>query len=102
LNVARGKQATIGDERTSQNGYQYVKTPQGWRLKHQIILEEKLGRPLAENERCRFNDGNRNNLDPDNLTVYRKASQTTGKRKAWLEAKIEELQAELDALNEEE
>lgn len=100
--MARGKQASIGDERTSQNGYLYIKTPQGWRLKHQIILEEKLGRPLADNERCCFEDGDRTNLDPENLSVYIKASQTRGKRKAWLEAKIEELQAELDLLSEDD
>lgn len=100
--MARGKQAAVGDERVSQNGYRYVKTPQGWRLKHQIILEEKLGRPLAENERCRFEDQDRTNLDPDNLSVYLVAQQSKGKRRAYLEMKIEELQSELDRLNEEE
>jgi hypothetical protein len=98
--MARGKQATIGDTRVSQNGYHYTKTPQGWRLTHQLVLEEKLGRPLADNERCRFNDGDRNNRHPDNLSVYKVAEQSKGKRKAWLESKIEELQAELDSLNE--
>jgi hypothetical protein len=98
--MARGQQAAVGETRVSQNGYHYTKTPQGWRLTHQLVLEHKLGRELAQDERCRFEDGDRTNLSPENLNVYKKRGQSKGKRRAWLESKIEELQAELDQLVE--
>lgn len=98
--MSRGFASAIGEERTSQNGYLYVKTPQGWRLKHLVIVERMLGRSLYPMERIRFKDGNKKNLDLDNLDVVVKKSKTVAARVAWLEAKIEELQAELDELRE--
>jgi hypothetical protein len=73
----------------------------GWRLKHQIIAEKALGRPLRENERCKFRDNDRTNLDPSNIEVVLKREKSNGTKRAQLEAKIEQLQAELAELDEE-
>lgn len=98
--MPRGNAAPIGATRTSQNGYLYIKEPQGWKLVHQKVAEENLGRPLADNERVRFKDGDRTNLDPENIVVYITKEKSRAARIAELEAKIEVLQAELDSLRE--
>jgi hypothetical protein len=71
-------------------------------LTHRIIAERMLGRPLAENERVRFKDNDRRNLDESNImvTITREASKA--RRIATIEAKIDELKAELAHLQETE
>jgi len=66
----RGRRSQVGDTRVSLNGYHYTRTEDKWELTHRLIAEEKLGRPLAEDERIRFADNDRTNLDPDNIVVY--------------------------------
>jgi len=97
--MTRGITAEVGETRISQNGYQYTKTPQEWRLTHQIIAEEMLGRPLQDDERVRFKDTNRRNLSPSNiLIVKKKRNSSVEKRRAYLTAKIADLQAQLEEL----
>lgn len=89
--MSKGKRASIGDETVNANGYCTVKTSTGWRFKHHIVAEEKLGRPLADNERVLFRDGDRSNLDPKNLEVVLKqvrVSQTYDKRLSSLRERI--------------
>jgi uncharacterized small protein (DUF1192 family) len=94
----RGKASKIGDTRTSPNGYHYTRTPQGWKTTHTILMETKLGRPLAANERVRFVDNDKTNLDPDNLKVFTVREGSKARRIAQLKAKIEDLQAQLAEL----
>jgi len=52
-------------------------------------------------ERVRFVDGDRSNFeDPDNLDVYRIRQASVAKRKARIEARIDELQAQLIELEQ--
>lgn len=67
--MPKGVTAELGAETIAQNGYTWVKTEVGWKYKHVLIAEEKLGRPLAADERVSFKDHNRNNFDPDNVEV---------------------------------
>jgi hypothetical protein len=97
--MGRGKTAEVGDTRVSKNGYHYTKTGTGWRLTHHLVAEEKLGRPLNENEIVQF-IGSKTNLRPDNVRVIQKRTSSLRKRKAILEERIEEMQAELDSINE--
>lgn len=97
--MPRGQAATIGDTRVSQNGYHYTKTEEGWTLTHYLVAAEKIGRPLNENERCRFIDGNKRNLSPSNIEVLRRGKSSLRRRRAAIEARIEELRAELDYIN---
>ena len=97
--MARGQKAKVGDTRTAPNGYHYTRTKTGWVLTHRITAERKLGRPLAENERVRFIDGDRSNFrDPDNLDIYEVRKGSVAKRRAQLEARKEAIEAELAEL----
>lgn len=93
--VSRGYASQIGDTRVSPNGYQYTRTKNGWELTHKLIVERTLGRKLEKNERIRFKDKNRENLHPSNLVVTITTQKSKASRKARIEAKIADLQAEL-------
>jgi hypothetical protein len=94
--VMRGKSAKPGDTRIAPNGYHYTKTKRdGWRLTHHIIAEKTLGRPLKDGERVVFIDKDRSNLEPNNIEVKITGTSSLRRRKAQLEARIQELQAQL-------
>jgi len=97
--VVRGKKSEVGDTRVSPNGYHYTRTATGWELTHRLVVQRKLGRDLQYDERVRFLDGDRSNYsDPDNLEVFTVAKGSNNKRRARIEARIEELQAQLEDL----
>jgi len=96
--------ATIGATRVSQNGYSYTKVKdkgaRQWRLTHHLRMEQKLGRPIDTSvERVIFKDGNRTNLSFDNLDVVPKRQGPLTRRRADIEDRIRELQAQLDDVN---
>lgn len=90
----KGRRKPIGAKRVSPNGYEYTKTNDGWVLSHRLVAEEKLGRKLRDNERTYFVDGDRKNLDPDNIAV-REAENTKEIRIEKLKTRIKALQQEL-------
>lgn len=95
--MARGKNAKDGSRRVSANGYDYTKTEdRGWVLTHWLVAEEKLGRKIQRGERVSFADGDRTNFAPDNIKVTQMGGGSLPRRKAQLEARIQELQAELE------
>lgn len=93
--MSRGQEVPIGTERKAPNGYWYVKTKDGQRLKHHIIAEEMLGRPINSSvERVLFVDGNKDNFDPSNIEVRPlKGAPSKEDQIAELEARLEELRA---------
>lgn len=95
--MARGQLSDLGTTRVSANGYSYTKTEEGWRLTHHVIAEKKLGRKIKENELVRF-VGSKRDLRPENIVVVPKGTTTIRRRIAHIEARIEELQAELAQL----
>lgn len=97
----RGQKSGVGDERVAENGYHYTKTETKWTLTHHLIAEQALGRKLDPDERVSFKDGKRDNLDPDNIQVSKKARGSLRRRKAQLEARLAEIQGEIDQINEE-
>jgi hypothetical protein len=98
--MARGKQAKIGDENIAANGYHYIRTASGWRLKHHLIAEEKYGRFVdTTKEMVVFDDRNRENFNPDNIIIKPKSVGSDAKKRARIEARIQELQAELNDLD---
>lgn len=105
--MARGKASEVGETRVSQNGYHYTKVEDrgdgkaGWRLTHHIMAEKYLGRPIRESERVSFQTGNKLDFSEKNIVVTEKGQGSIRRRKAHVEARIAELQAELDAINEE-
>ena len=99
--MPRGKTAEVGDTRTAPNGYHYTKTDAGWRLTHHIAAEQYIGRPLKENERVEFVTKDRLNFEENNIRVVIQGRGSLRRRKAQLEARIRELQAELDDVKKE-
>lgn len=101
--MARGQVAEVGATRVAKNGYHYTKMEDGtWKLTHWITAEKKLGRPLADNEMVKFADPKykRDPYNPDGVFVIKKKTTSLRKRRAVIEARIEELQAELRNINE--
>lgn len=93
--MARGRKSPVGTE-TAINGYIYVRLEDGrWEAKHRLVAEEKLGRRLTAREYIRFKDGDRNNLDPDNLEIKLINRYSLIKRREELVKKIASLQEEL-------
>lgn len=41
-----------------------------WRLEHHVVMEQKLGRPLAKHERVHHKNGIRDDNQPDNLELW--------------------------------
>ena len=100
--MPRGETYSVGAERVAQNGYHYIKTKDGWRLKHHIIAEENLGRPIDTSiERVLFKNRKRDDFDPSNIIVEPKGSKSVAARRAILEARREEIEAKLAELDEE-
>lgn len=104
--MARGQEVPVGSVRVSANGYHYTKVEDdgsgkpGWRLTHHLVAEKKLGRKLLPNERVSFVD-KKTDLRPKNIVVTQQGTSSLRRRKAHIEAKIQELQAELDEINQE-
>ena len=74
----KGQQAPryrqIGSERISRDGYTEIKVadPDKWKLKHHVIWEEANG-PVPENHALIFGDGDKGNLNLDNLLLVSRA-----------------------------
>lgn len=102
--MARGRNAEVGATRVAQNGYHYTKVQDdgtgkpGWRLTHHLVAEKKLGRAIRTDERVEFLDGKRSNLSPDNVRVVEKGRGSQRRRLAQLEARRDEIQAEIDLI----
>jgi hypothetical protein len=92
----RGKTQPNGATRISLNGYHYTKKDGTWYLTHRLIAEEALGRPLSVGEQAIFKDRDRRNLAPDNIEVRTKNPPSLKKRLAILEARRDEVQAEIE------
>lgn len=101
--MPRGVKAEEGDTFVNANGYHHTKVDGKWKPTHHIIAEEKLGKAIEHStEMVRFADGDRFNLDKDNIIVQpRVAKRTREARIAQLEVRIAELQSELESLRSE-
>lgn len=64
----------VGSERINVDGYTEIKVadPNKWRLKHQVIWEEHHGK-IPKNHNVIFGDGDKSNLNIDNLLLITKA-----------------------------
>jgi len=99
--MPRGRVSKPGDTMVNANGYHHTRTTEGWRLTHHLIAEAKLGRPLGPGEMTRFADGDRANLDPDNIEVFERGRASIRARLAVIEARLAELYAEKAKLERE-
>lgn len=86
-----------GEENKAANGYWYRKVNGKWKLKHHIVAEQILGRPINGSDRVTFKDNDPDNLDPSNLNITIKKGGRLA-RIEYLKAKIVVLQDELREL----
>lgn len=98
--MPRGQAAKDGDTFTNVNGYHHTRVEGKWRPTAHLIAEKKLGRPIDHgNEIVRFIDGDRSNLDPDNIEIRPRPNKKSKEaRIAQLEFTISELQEQLKLL----
>jgi hypothetical protein len=96
--MPRGRKSKVGETRVSRNGYHYTRTESGWELTHRLVIEQRLGRDLRDDERVRFLDGDRSNIDPSNLECYTVGEKTKERKRAQIESRIEDLKAQLEEL----
>jgi hypothetical protein len=59
----------VGTVRPSGKGYMQVKTENGWRAEHRIVMEHELGRPLRGGEQVHHKNGRRDDNRLENLEL---------------------------------
>ena len=66
----------IGSERVNVEGYTEIKVkePRTWKLKHRVIIEERYGK-LPKDKIVIFADGDKSNLDINNLLIITRKQQ---------------------------
>lgn len=105
--MTRGQTAEVGATRIAKNGYHYTKVDghpraqNGWILTHWLTAEKMLGRHLEENEMAKFKEPKfkREPYNEAGIVVIKKRTTSLRRRKAVIEDRIRELQAELAAIN---
>ncbi len=65
----------VGSETVDTDGYQKVKIadPNKWAFKHRLVWERHNGRKIPDGHAVIFGDGNKLNLDPENLILVSRA-----------------------------
>lgn len=100
--MPRGQRAEIGDTKVNRNGYEYTKTQDGWIGSHVLLMEKHLGRKLLPGEYVAFLNGHKPPVTLDMIELRKRGDKRTPQhRLAELDARIEELTLERDALLEE-
>lgn len=73
-----GARIPVGAERVDRDGYTWVKVAErpsrpdcndNWRAKHRIVWEDANGTPVPDGCMVVFLDGDKGNLDPENLAI---------------------------------
>jgi hypothetical protein len=85
----------------SKNGYVTWKVNGKWQSAARVVMEAMLDRDLLPGERVHFNDGNKENLDPENLRLVYPGSRSKAGRIAFLEQTFEQSWKEMYELDSE-
>jgi hypothetical protein len=66
-----GEWASKGENRRiSRDGYVYIRTPDGWRGEHRVVMEKILGRKLQPGESVHHKNGNKQENQEGNLELW--------------------------------
>jgi hypothetical protein len=101
--MPRGKTSKPGTRTINKNGYGYIKTEdRGWVGEHILVMEEHLGRRLEPGEYVQFkSDDHTPPITLDMIELRKRGDFRSRKaRIAQIEARIAELQAEKERLEE--
>lgn len=103
--MTRGQTSEVGTTRVAKNGYHYTKTEdRGWVLTHWLTMEKHLGRQIdTTNETVRFLN-KKAKEDPyslEGLILVKRRAVSLRQRRARIEHRIQELQAELEIIDSE-
>jgi hypothetical protein len=100
--MPKGKSSEVGETMTNANGYSCTRTKDGWRFTHHLIAEAKIGRPINRaTEMVKFEDGDRSNLNPDNIIIVARKTASANARLAKLIAQRAEIDAQIKAIQKE-
>src|SRR5580704_2921038 len=64
------QRASQGEGYVTKDGYRKIVSDGKLEYEHRVVMERKLGRPLAKGANVHHLDGNRANNDPDNLELW--------------------------------
>lgn len=67
---AQKRGAVEEDLYISNDGYVQVRTPDGWKAEHRVVMAEMLGRPLKKGESVHHKNGIRTDNSPENLELW--------------------------------
>jgi HNH endonuclease len=71
----------IGHRTLRKSGYINIKTEDGGRLEHRVVMEKKLGRPLRSDENVHHLNGIKDDNRPENLELWHgRGTQPAGAR----------------------
>lgn len=71
VHSGQGRTVPVGTRRLTSSGYVDIKTEQGWRAEHRVVMERKLGRALEPHERVHHKNGDRADNSPSNLELWK-------------------------------
>ena len=87
-NYKMGNSARWSGGKIDQNGYWFIKQPDGsYKQEHIIVAEKMLGRPLEENEVVHHINKNKKDNTPENLLVMTRSEHINLHRKELLNAR---------------
>lgn len=87
---------SVGTERKAPNGYWYVKTEQGWVLKHWLEWTKHNGRPVDnKKEQIRFANGNKEDFSKENLLAIPKGKVRIRQKLAALYVQRDDVAAQI-------
>lgn len=69
--ASKGWARELGATRVDSSGYVEIKTDDGWRKEHRVVMERVLGRELQETETVHHINGDRSDNRVDNLQLRR-------------------------------
>lgn len=79
-------QLPLGSKRKC-NGYMLIKTLEGWKPEHRVVMEKKLGRKLASNEIPHHKNENKTDNRRKNLRLMTDSKHKSMHKRRWFKKK---------------